>query len=150
MFKSLESNILSNINPIILKKKKKNFNIIYHLRKNWHKIINDKYINFTNISDLKVNRENKKILYVEIYNPTIAFLLSSEIDNIIENITIYYGYRAIDNIKFISKPKHIEILENKKCHIDPEIDQSLKDVLKDVKNVELQEILLKLGREIFN
>ena len=66
MFKSLESNILSNINPIILKKKKKNFNILYNLRRSWKKIIGDKYCNFSYIQDLKVNRDGKKTLYIEV------------------------------------------------------------------------------------
>jgi hypothetical protein len=148
MFKNLESNILSNINPIILKKKKKNFNIIYNLRKNWKKIIGEKYYPFTAIRDLKINRENQKILHIEIYNSTIAFLLSSEMENIIENIKIYYGYQAIDNIKFIQKPRNIEIKKEKIGKIDSDIEEYLEQSLSNIQNRELKDILLKLGREI--
>jgi hypothetical protein len=148
MFKNLESDILSNINPIILKKKKKNFNIIYNLRKNWKKIIGEKYYPFTAIRDLKINRENQKILHIEIYNSTIAFLLSSEMENIIENIKIYYGYQAIDNIKFIQKPRNIEIKKEKIGKIDSDIEEYLEQSLSNIQNRELKDILLKLGREI--
>jgi hypothetical protein len=148
MFKNLESDILSNINPIILKKKKKNFNIIYNLRKNWKKIIGEKYYPFTAIRDLKINRENQKTLHVEIYNSTIAFLLSSEVENIIENIKIYYGYQAIDNIKFIQKPRYIELKDNKIEKIDSDIEEYLEQSLSYIQNEELKEILLKLGRKI--
>ncbi|MDA7705033.1 DciA family protein [Rickettsiales bacterium] len=150
MFKSLESNILSNINPIILKKKKKNFNILYNLRKNWQKIIGDKYFYFTSILDLKINRENKKTLHVAIYNPTIAFLLASQINDIIEEITIYYGYKAIDDIKFIQTPKNIELQDNLKEDVGDKYDEKLEYSLQNIEDQELKDVLLKLGREIIN
>ena len=148
MFKSLESNILSNINPIIIKKKKKNFNILYNLRKNWQKIIGDKYFYFSYIKDLKINKENKKILNIEVYNPTISFLLSSEIDDIIENITIYYGYKVIDNIKFIQKPKNIELKQCKQSDIDQDSKEILNPFIENIADTELKELLLNLGAEV--
>ncbi len=148
MFKSLESNILSNINPIILKKKKKNFNILYNLRRSWKKIIGDKYCNFSYIQDLKVNRDGKKTLYIEVYNPTISFLLSSEIDDIAEKITIYYGYKIIDNIKFIQKPKNIKLKNLNIEDTSLEEDESLSNHLCNIEDKELRSLLLMLGKEI--
>tara|TARA_Y100000389_G_scaffold38523_2_gene32904 strand:+ start:4724 stop:5188 length:465 start_codon:yes stop_codon:yes gene_type:complete len=148
MFKPLESNILSNINPILLKKKKKNFNIIYNLRKNWVKIIGNKYVKFTYIKDLKISYENQKILHIEVYNPTISFLLSAEIDNIIENITIYYGYKIIDNIKFIQRPRNIELNDKNPKNIDLHQEVLLRNGLENVKDEKLKSILFNLGKEV--
>lgn len=148
MFQSLESKILSNINPILLKKKKKHFNILYNLRKNWPKIIGDKYCDFTYVKDIKISKDAVRTLKLEMYNPTISFLLSAEIDNIIENITIYYGYKIIDDIKLIQKPSNISLKKNKKIEDNLELTSNLESQIGNIKDTELKDILIKLGKEI--
>ena len=72
----------------------------------------------------------------------------SPIDNIIENITIYYGYKIIDDIKLIQKPSNISLKKNKKIEDNLELTSNLESQIGNIKDTELKDILIKLGKEI--
>ena len=97
------SDEISRINSSIFKRKGK---IFAGLMVNWGKIVGEKYTNLTYPKSIKEIRENgkiKKILHVGVRNSSVGMELSCHKEVMIERISIFFGFKAIDNIRIITE-----------------------------------------------
>jgi hypothetical protein len=154
-FLPIEDNISQILKPIFVKKKD-NFLLINSLNKNWQKIAGEKCWQFCSPKKVKFenNKEYKKkyggILTITANNSATAFYLEASANQIIENIAAYFGYKIVSKIIIVQEPKILS--EEKVSKIDKNISKKSQDLIDDatlkIKDLELKEILQKLGKSI--
>jgi hypothetical protein len=151
-FVNIENQINSIIKPI-MSKKKDNFIIIANLTKIWPEIIGKKLYQFC--IPHKIHFEHKKrnagILYIRAYNPSIAFYLEANSNQIIEKIATYYGYKIVGGIRIEQQFRNIETHKKEKHIIvaDEKQQKIIDDASSKINDPELKSILQKLGETIF-
>jgi hypothetical protein len=158
-FLPLEKNISQILKPIFIKGKKTkfflakdNFLVINNLNKNWQKVIGEKCWQFCSPKKIKFEKNKKAdgVLTIAANSSAIAFYLEASTNQIIENIASYYGYKIISDIRIIQEPRILG--ENKSIEIYKNISQESQDLIAnstlEIKDLELKEILQKLGKSI--
>ncbi len=75
---------------------------------NWSKIVGAKY--YLICKPVRISYHNEKnvrvsVLYIEVDNAGSSVELSYQYGIILERIAVYFGYKAIDRIKFFVSPK---------------------------------------------
>jgi hypothetical protein len=155
-FVPLETQISKILKPVLVKKKD-HFLLMKNLNKNWQKIIGEKCWQFCAPKKIqfadgkKFGKKSHGTLYIKAYNSAMAFYLEANCNQIVENIASYYGYKIIEQIKIIQEPKNIltnnnqEKIEQK---ISPEKQNLITKKLDNIKDLELKNILQKLGTSI--
>ena len=150
-FKPLEKNISQILKPIFTKKKD-NFLVINNLNKNWQKVIGEKCWQFCWPKKIKFEKNKKSdgILTIGVNNSAAAFYLEASTNQIIENIASYYGYKIVTEIRIVQEPRILG--ENKSIEIHRNISQESQNIIakstSQIKDLELKEILQKLGKSI--
>lgn len=152
----IENSITEIIKPIFLKKRD-DFLIISYLNKNWSGIVGEKFFQFckpkkVKFSNRSKNKKNSKTLYINAYNPSIAFYLEANSNLIIEKIASYYGYKIIDEIKIFQELTDIES-KNKKpeeVKINKEDEKRICDLTTKIKDPELKSAITRLGMNIIS
>ena len=145
---------ISNIIKPIVKKKGAGFIIVNNLQQNWSTIIGDKYYQFSSPYKIVFPPKQKiyGTLYVEAYNPAIAFFIEANVNQIIEKIACYYGYKIINKIIIKQQVKNIKLPDEDKSEakISKEQHDFIKNSLLEIKDADLQSSLYKLGKAIFS
>lgn len=150
-FSSIEDNISQILKPIFVKKKD-NFLLTNSLNKNWQKIIGEKCWQFCSPRKIQFEKNKKAnaVLTIAANNSAVAFYLEANISQILENIASYYGYKVVGDIKIIQEPKII--LQEKLDKIEEKISKKNEELIVEstnkIKDLELKEILQKLGKSI--
>jgi hypothetical protein len=148
-FQKLDQKISKIIKPIS-KKKKDNFLILNNLEKNWEKMVGAKYYQFCYPKKVQFNTNNKTVLFIGAYNAAVAFALESQQNYIIEKIASYFGYKIISNIKISQELREMKLIKKgKKLILEPKDEELIAQNIENIKDKNLQEVLEKLGKEIF-
>jgi len=95
---------------------KKMGQIRYNLWKNWPKIIGEDYQDKCELGRLSYQTRYDKqeaVLYIIAFDSSTAFKLAHMEGVLLERITLYFGYKAIDKIKITQKPLLQKPLEEK-------------------------------------
>jgi hypothetical protein len=86
---------------------KKHGPVFSEIMVNWAKIVGGKYCSQSKplkISQLKDKGIKLNILHVEVYDAGTSVELSYQHGILLERISVYFGYKAIDKIKFLIRP----------------------------------------------
>ena len=123
----------------------------------WYKIVGKQISSFSQPRKISFKKGSKVngILYIEVYDGGMATQITYMQPQIIERISCYFGYKAIDKIKIIQKPLDINLLKQKviEPYVVPEIgnikSNKLKDLLSNIEDDELKKSLSNLGTNIY-
>ena len=96
--------VSESVNQLIRRILIKKDPILAEIILNWTKIVGHRFS--INASPLKITRSIEKkakinILYVETSDPSLSMEMSFQQDIIIERMTVYLGFKAIDRLKLI-------------------------------------------------
>lgn len=126
---------------------------------NWHKIVGDELADysFPQKIDFKRDQKNNGILHLNVPSGAFALEIQHREKFILEKINTYFGYCAVSGIKIIQNNeltledmKKNNQPEPKKTLVTREEENYIKELADDVNNSELKEILVKLGKSVFN
>lgn len=129
---------------------------------NWTHIVGDELAEFC--LPLKIDfqrgQKNNGILHLSVLSGAFALEIQHRERFIIEKINTYFGYYAVAKIKIIqnndisfdklNKINTISDNEKPKAIVSAEEENYIKDLTEEVSNSKLKEILVKLGKSVFN
>ena len=98
--------IIENVNKIIYKIYKNKNPILAEIIVNWQKIVGVKYSQNTlplKINTIRDKNQRINILMVEVSNAATSVEIAFQQEIIIERLSVYMGYKAINKIRTIVK-----------------------------------------------
>ena len=117
---------------------------------NWTEIIGEDIAKYSNPAKIK-SVNNKNILYITIPNSAIGTEIHYMKTTIIDKITFFIGFKAVDDLKFMLQPRSLNTHDESEDIAEDSIDTMSEckelDVIKDV---DLQKNLAKLFHSIKN
>lgn len=126
---------------------------------NWHKIAGDELADYSFPQKIDFRRGEKTNGILHLCVPTGAFALEIQHREkfILEKINTYFGYCAVSGLKIIQN-NDLTLEDMKKNNppqaeknlVTPDEENYIKSLAGDVNNSELKEILVKLGKSVFN
>lgn len=126
---------------------------------NWHQIAGDELAEYSMPQkiDFRSGQKNNGTLYLNVLSGAFALEIQHRERFIIEKINTYFGYNAVSGIKIIQNNElslesfnKINRPEKKKTLVTQEEENYINELAGDVNNSKLKEILVKLGKSVFN
>lgn len=144
-------NKITNLLKPLFKGQKNNFIIINNLAKNWEKIVGTKYHKFCEIKSIKFYKNKSKAkLTISVFNSAVGFFLKNNSEILLERIASLYGYQVIDKIIIKQEIKEVEDFTEKEINLSEKEENRLYESVKDIKDKDLAQSLMKLGRNILS
>lgn len=130
---SIDEKMAQLLKPLFandLSAKKKEFLLINNLVKNWDEVMGKKYTKFCYPKSISLNKSGGGgKLTIAVYNPSIGFLIESDIELILEKIARISGFKTINRIILKQEPKLIQshltipnLPESKRDFVDSKLD----------------------------
>ena len=158
-FKKKGPQVISNLLPDIAKKtlKRRGFFEI-ELLKNWENLIEKKYRNL--VEPIKIKRSSNQSkddshILCLMADPSIAFAIQHDSQNIVKKLNLFFGYKAIDKLeifqKKINNPKKKKSNNNNKLNYNSKnFDERYKELDKYPElRKNFQTILSKISKSKF-
>ena len=119
----------------------------------WSLIVGVELANYSSPKKLTFAKNNKygAMLHVEVYNSGKAMEFSYNSSIIIEKIAMYFGYKAVSQIKIIQKPSNELAKETQKPLIEIKHhynEATLQNLICDIDDDNLKECLVQFGLNI--
>lgn len=123
----------------------------------WEKIVGTELARYSFPQKIEFGREkNNGILHLCVPSGAFALELQHKSKLIIDKINTYFGYNAVSKIKIIQNQGLIP--EQPASFTPPpptinltaEQEKEIKELTKDISNPDLKNILIKLGKNVFN
>jgi hypothetical protein len=144
---------ISSLTRVLLKPLVDQFGAIYvGLLSNWPSIVGLKLAEISVVSSVKFQGANKTkgILFVRCVSSSIPFL-QMQYPQILDKINRYFGYGAIEQIRFQGGyvPSKKKKLEKKTIPLSQDSVEKIENLTESIKNKDLQNALNRLGVGIF-
>lgn len=124
---------------------------------NWREIVGNTISNFCFPLKTKVNpRDNCRTLYLEVPAGGYALEIQHKTSYLLNKINAYFGYTAIHKLNVAQNMTRrpidfmAEAPSPKKAEITEEDKNYLQQVVNEIKNENLREILIKIGKNIIS
>lgn len=118
----------------------------------WHLIVGDDLAKFSSPKKLTYPKNKKygSTLFIEVYNSGKAMEFSYNTPIIIEKIAMYFGYKAISQIKIVQKPiNNISHVKSDKEQMNKSFSQEqLNQLTSDIEDEDLRKCLNDFGLNI--
>lgn len=118
----------------------------------WHLIVGNELAKFSSPKKLTYPKNEKygAVLHVEIYNSGKAMEFSYNTPIIIEKIAIYFGYKAVSQIKIVQKPASNNLKpKSAKKQTEKFFNHAdLQELTNDIEDEELRQSLRDLGSNV--
>lgn len=149
---SIDLKITNLIKPLF-QGSKKEFVLINNLVKNWEEIVGKKYAAFCYPKMVSFGKDKSENavggkLTIAAYNSAVGFFLESNSEFILERIASFYGFKSITKIILKQEPKSLDFHDLNPPKLSADKEKFLQERTLEVEDLELNQVLQKLGREI--
>ena len=105
--------------------------------------------------DFRKGERTDGTLYVETYGGAFALELQTKAKLLIDNVNVFFGYRAVCQLKIVQNTKQIEtvsqdVAKTQKILVTDEEENYIEQISSGLNSEGLGTVLQKLGRAIFN
>jgi hypothetical protein len=118
----------------------------------WENIVGEEYALYS--KPIKIDHyQNKATLQIEVYNSAMLMKMQYAESQLLERIRLYFGRKAIDKLKFMSKPmmvKKPEIIEEEVVKLSKKQAAELNNQVAEVADDALAASLRALGKFVMN
>ena len=119
---------------------------------NWQNIVGDELFAFSTPIriDFKKGERANGVLWVETIGGAFALEMQSKCKMIVEKVNAFFGYSAVDNIKFVQNPQFkmqgkTDIINEEKKLVTKEEENYITELCKGIKNPDLENAVRRLG-----
>lgn len=148
------SKALDKITQPVFKKKGLTYSRIVT---DWEKIIGTYYAQYSTPRKIIYSQSDTKtgVLYVNVENSSIGLELSYQTPVILEKISTYFGYKAVDSIKLIQSDHLFQsTIADKNSRENLTLSKhdkaSIDTLVEDVEDNNLRDVLTNLGAHIYS